>query len=377
MTFNYVATTIPDIHFAGGIGASLKDGRYTVLRKLGQGETSTIWLVSDSYVAGDTIHKYHAAKILGVKATSDPHGPSRERDFLQLCNERRHEEGFDEGAGYTTLLLDSFEHVGVSGRHLCLISPVFSTSVAALRDASPDKRLPVHMVRNIVYMALSALKSIHGMGIVHCDVKPDNMLFTNDLFTDPTKLEAHLSQNPVQMVPGAQTPESQPLPHGWTHETSADESKTMTIVLTDFGDAEQVGGPHLSKMLSTLDFCANATLLYPEHEPPSDIWALGHLTFELLVGRSLLDSIDAARQLSTEEEQLRREGKGEKYFDQDGNLNCVPAELISNYNIAGLEDGDITKVSDFIRACMHLDLEQRPSAAQLLEHSFLEGASSC
>lgn len=103
-----------------------------------------------------------------------------------------------------------------------------------------------------MYMALSALKSIHGMGIVHCgmfpgfhcnsttdsllDVKPDNMLFTNDLFTDPTKLEAHLSQNPVQMVPGAQTPESQPLPHGWTHETSADESKTMTIVLTDFGD---------------------------------------------------------------------------------------------------------------------------------------------
>ena len=386
-----------DIHFTGGIGASLKGRRYTVLRKLGEGTTSTIWLVRDSFVDGNTIHKYHAAKILSVEATSEPHGPSRERDFLQDLNERRYEEGFDEGSGYTTLLLDSFEHVAPESglKHLCLISPVFSTSVSALRDSSPHKRLPVYMVRNIVYMALSALKSLHGLGIVHCDVKPDNMLLINHRYTDSDKLEAYLSQNPVQMVAGTQTPESQPFPHGWTHETSAHEAEKMTIALTDFGHAERSEGPPIGKLFYPYALRAPETLLAAGFGSSIDIWAIGCLTFELLTGTWLFNPLDAGAQWSIEEnhlakmqeltgqrfsqEYLSRAGNRDQYFDQSGNLTRIPEltpvsieQAISNYNIAGLEAEDIMKVSDFIRACLQLDHEQRPSAAKLLEHSFLE-----
>ena len=362
-----------------------------MLRKLGQGTTSTIWLVRDSFVDGNTIHKYHAAKILSLEATSEPNGPSRERNFLHDLNERRYETGFDEGAGYTTLLLDSFDINTDEGKHLCLISPVFSTGVSALRESAPSKRLPVYMVRNIVYMALSALKSLHGMGIVHCDVKPDNMLLTNDRYTDSDKLEAYLSQNPVQMADGA--PECQPFPHKLAHE-----AEKMTIALIDFGHAESAEGPPIGKLFYPYALRAPETLLAAGFGPSIDIWAVGCLTFELLVGSWLFNPIDAGEQWSIEEdhlskmqeltgqrfsqEYLNRAANRDKYFDQSGNLTRIPElipvsieQAISNYNIAGLEVEDIAKVSDFIRACLKLDHEQRPSAAKLLEHSFLEGAS--
>ena len=46
-------------------------------------------------------------------------------------------------------------------------------------------------------------------------------------------------------------------------------------------------------------------------------------------------------------------------------------------DVSNLADYDIYPAAKFIRACLRLDPDDRQTAAQLLEHSWLKGAEVC
>lgn len=65
------------------------------------------------------------------------------------------------------------------------------------------------------------------------DVKLDNILFTNALYSLDDALDIFLAENPAET--DGDSPKSQPVPHKWTYETSAFHAERMTVALVDLG----------------------------------------------------------------------------------------------------------------------------------------------
>lgn len=114
-----------------------------------------------------------------------------------------------------------------------------------LRDLMEEERSlqSVHVVR-LVLDVLAGLAHAHGQGIVHCDIKPENILL-------------------------------RVMPTGWLAQ------------ITDFGIAR------LSQEIATLEGSNNTgspaymapERFYGQYSPASDLYAVGVLLFELLLGR--------------------------------------------------------------------------------------------
>ncbi|KAJ3868757.1 kinase-like domain-containing protein [Lentinula novae-zelandiae] len=384
------------IHFPARLGTSLQDGRYTILRKLGEGVTATTWLIRDERISDS---KYVAAKILTAEATLDvDQGIVRELEFLKEVAKNA-EERDDEGFEHLPTLLDSFTASSPGGtRHLCLVQTLFSTSVSALRRSAPTKSLPAYMVRNILYMVLQALDALHSIDIIRTDVKLDNILFTNALYSLDDAMDTFLAANPAET--DGDSPRSQPIPHEWTYETEAFQAERMTVALVDLGHAQRAGEQPTAAGFSAPALRAPEVILWSDIGPKMDIWAIGCLTFELLVGRWLFDSEDAQPDWSVEDDHLAkmmeltgqkfpdtmlaRAKERDKYFNKDGNLlripDLVPVKLedaMANYNIPGLTMDEIELAANFIRDCLKFDYKERASAKELIKHPFLKNVFGC
>ncbi|KAF7289382.1 Kinase-like protein [Mycena indigotica] len=376
------------------LGATLNGGRYAVLRKLGEGITAVTWLVHDLSMPENRL-KYFAAKIFSVEATAEHNGPARERNILQaILDSRDSEQGpIKEGQYYIPHLYDGFNE----GPHLCLIMSLYSTSVAALRRSGPNKCLPVYMVRSIIHMTLHALGLLHDLKIVHTDVKADNILFTNARFSAVQELKDYLEQYPSQF-----DSQPQPLPHDFAYNSSAFQAELITVALLDYSHAQSSEGVIFGMTCCSPALRPPEVLLSSGFGPAVDIWAVGCLTFELLVGQCLFHPEDGGDSYTLEDDLLAqmqdltgqqfsadvlaRAKNRAKYFDAQGDLlrRRIPKptplsieQMIRNHNIAGLAEEDIKESAEFIQACLQLDDRRRFTAKELLEYSFADKAWLC
>jgi len=157
-------------------GVLLNNGRYKILRKLGRGQYSTTWLVSDSqcvYVypwlsltlASDSRAQetpaYYAVKILTVNATKGhQYGHLHELEIMKALRKQQVTQTLP-------YLFDHFETESPHGPHLCLVQPVLSTSISLFRRSVPSRRLEFPAVRIIIAQVLEALVALHAAGVVH------------------------------------------------------------------------------------------------------------------------------------------------------------------------------------------------------------------
>ncbi|KZT01577.1 kinase-like protein [Laetiporus sulphureus 93-53] len=375
---NPAPTFDPD-YFPARPNAPLNAGRYKILRKLGEGASSSSWIVHNEH--GERGYRYLAAKILTVDATKrHSTGHMRELEFLKEIEARNDTD-------YLPMLRDHFFEHGPRGEHLCLVMDLYSTSVSALRRSAPNKALPPYMVRNIVMMLVEALVQLHAMRIVHTDVKLDNLLFGNSLYPSDDGLSRFLESHPAETdgsfeLDGESYPilKSQPIPNGHSWDTSAFEAENVIIYLMDYGQAQRAGEQ------PTADCFGAYALRTPE-------------TFELLVGRWLFHP-DEGEDWSLEDDHLakmieitgqrfpvsllERAQRRKDYFDDAGNLlhisELIPVSLetaIANYKVPGLSEDEIKRAADFIRACLRFDYAERATAEELQKHEFLAGAFKC
>ncbi|KAG8624535.1 hypothetical protein KVT40_007602 [Elsinoe batatas] len=276
-------------------------GRYRVIRKLGDGSFSTVWLAKDTQTS-----KYVALKVMIAKSSSS----NLELEILEhLANAAKE----DERSRHVMVLLNTFIHEGPNGRHRCLVFQPMGPTASSMRDTLPVdsnkdcqstgeevdessevQRYPLWMTKRLIHDALTGLSFLHDNNVTHGDVQPGNILFPiQELDSLP---EDELRQDEGQHHSTFELKRLDGLEDHWAPKKLfvkqnltkyAQLGRDLSVKLSDLGSAFWSDQPP-KETVTPIGLRAPELIL--GHHPITtgiDVWAIGCLIYEFLTGEAL------------------------------------------------------------------------------------------
>uniref|UniRef100_A0A8C4R8H5 non-specific serine/threonine protein kinase n=1 Tax=Eptatretus burgeri TaxID=7764 RepID=A0A8C4R8H5_EPTBU len=150
----------------------LFNNRYHVVRKLGWGHFSTVWLCWD--MQGK---RFVALKVV----KSAPHYTETAVDEIKLLKSVRDSDPQDSNREKLVQLIDDFKVSGINGHHVCMVFEVLGHQLLKWIIKSNYKGLPLSCVKVIIKQVLQGLDYLHSKcKIIHTDIKPENILLCVD-----------------------------------------------------------------------------------------------------------------------------------------------------------------------------------------------------
>ena len=212
---------------------------YRILEKLGAGGMGEVYLAEDMKLGRKV-----ALKILGEEYTTN-------RDRLN----RFEQEACAASALNHPNILTIHEVGNDDGKHFIATEYIDGKTLRRKMAGSP---LEVHEILEIAVQVASALEEAHAAGIVHRDIKPDNIMIRRNGYVKVLDFGlAKLTETTTDKTP------------------SDGEASTRVLVQTDAGVV--MGTSHYMSPEQTRGKAVDAR---------SDIWSLGVVLYEMVAGRT-------------------------------------------------------------------------------------------
>ncbi|KAL6299628.1 kinase-like domain-containing protein [Sparassis latifolia] len=149
---------------------SFKNGQYVVLRKLGWGHFSTVWLVKDTQA-----NRHSALKV--VKSAG--RYAETARDEIKLLGEVMEANHAHVGREHVVSFLDSFQHCGPEDTHVCIVFEPLGENLLALIERHKKTGVAPALVKVVAKQILLGLEYLHDeCKLVHTDIKPENIMIS-------------------------------------------------------------------------------------------------------------------------------------------------------------------------------------------------------
>ncbi|TMW93629.1 hypothetical protein EJD97_011365 [Solanum chilense] len=334
----------PEGYYSYRFGEIL-DGRYEIVAAHGKGVFSTVVRAKD------------------LKAR--PGDPEEVAIKMIRNNETMYKAGMEElvilkklvGADpedkrHCVRFISSFKY----RNHLCLVFESLHMNLReVLKKFGRNIGLKLTAVRTYAKQLFIALKHLKNCGVLHCDIKPDNML--------------------------------------------VNEAKNV-LKLCDFGNAMFAGKNEITPYLVSRFYRAPEIILGLSYDHPMDIWSVGCCLFELYAGKVLFpgptnnDMLRLHMELKGPfpKKMLRKGAFTEQHFDQDLNFLAIEEDPVTKKAIrkliVNIKPKDISSIisgspgedpkmlahfKDLMERIFVLDPEKRITVSQALSHPFITG----
>ncbi|KAF9023441.1 kinase-like protein [Hymenopellis radicata] len=228
----------PADYNAGGylpvkLSDTFKNGRYNVVRKLGWGHFSTVWLVKDL-----ELQRHSALKV--VKSAG--RYAETARDEIKLLSRVASFSPTHPGRQHVVSFLDSFCHQGPEASHICIVFEPLGENLLALIERNKKRGVPRAIVKVIAQQALLALQYLHDeCDLVHTDIKPENILISIP------DIEAHISTELSQSPSPTSRRVGVPLPTTIRPGVARQRSSRKSVQIFDsqpLASPSRSAGPH-------------------------------------------------------------------------------------------------------------------------------------
>eukprot|EP01062_Namystynia_karyoxenos_P041031 TRINITY_DN29843_c0_g1_i1.p1 TRINITY_DN29843_c0_g1~~TRINITY_DN29843_c0_g1_i1.p1 ORF type:complete len:514 (+),score=78.36 TRINITY_DN29843_c0_g1_i1:127-1668(+) len=232
------------------VGADSGSGpRYVVERVLGQGTYARVYQCQQ--VADDGRGGRYAVKI----ARADSRYVESAEEELQMLDVIS-KKGGEQHCCVNYLAHFSMAKAGSEAPHICIVFPQYGPCVYSVMTYNLKTTgvggYSVDAVRSFTFQILTALKFLHGLQIIHTDLKPENVLFrTSQFLVGPDGYRTMLCQQ---------------------------------VVLIDFGSATFDDDADKDPIIQTRHYRAPEVVLGLGWSMPADIWSAGIMAVELLTG---------------------------------------------------------------------------------------------